>query len=124
LLTVQTMTIVHGGAPADNPIDCQEFMIVPVGAPSIAEAVRMGAEVFHALRGALKKAGYTTAVGDEGGFAPNLASTRAALDFVMAAISAADYRPGEDIYLALDVAAAEPVDDGRYHLHSRRASLT
>src|SRR5215475_12707165 len=107
LLPVPMMNIVNGGAHADNPIDFQEFMIVPVGAPSIAEAVRMGAEVFHALRGALKKAGYTTAVGDEGGFAPDLASTRAALGFVMAAIAAADYRPGEDIYLALEDGMAE-----------------
>jgi len=96
LLPVPMMNIVNGGAHADNPIDFQEFMIAPVGAPSIAEAVRMGAEVFHALRSALKQAGYTTAVGDEGGFAPDLASTRAALDFVMAAITAAGYRPGED----------------------------
>ena len=124
LLPVPMMNIVNGGAHADNPIDFQEFMIVPVGAPSIAEAVRMGAEVFHALRGALKKAGYTTAVGDEGGFAPNLASTRAALDFVMAAISAADYRPGEDIYLALDVAATELFHDGRYVLEGEKRSLT
>src|SRR5689334_23208479 len=95
LLPVPMLNIVNGGAHADNPIDFQEFMIVPVGAPSIAEAVRMGAEVFHALRSALKQAGYTTAVGDEGGFAPDLASTRAALDFVMAAITAAGYRPRE-----------------------------
>jgi enolase len=124
LLPVPMMNIVNGGAHADNPIDFQEFMIVPVGAPSIAEAVRMGAEVFHALRSALKQAGYTTAVGDEGGFAPNLASTRAALDFVMAAITAAGYRPGEDIYLALDVAATELFHDGRYILEGEKRTLT
>ena len=124
LLPVPMMNIINGGAHADNPIDFQEFMIVPVGAPSIAEAVRMGAEVFHALRSALKQAGYTTAVGDEGGFAPDLASTRAALDFVMAAITAAGYRPGEDIYLALDVAATELFHDGRYILEGEKRTLT
>ena len=124
LLPVPMMNIVNGGAHADNPIDFQEFMIVPVGAPSIAEAVRMGAEVFHALRSALKQAGYTTAVGDEGGFAPDLASTRAALDFVMAAITAAGYRPGGDIYLALDVAATELFHDGRYILEGEKRTLT
>jgi enolase len=124
LLPVPMMNIVNGGAHADNPIDFQEFMIVPVGAPSIAEAVRMGAEIFHALRSALKQAGYTTAVGDEGGFAPDLASTRAALDFVMSAIAAAGYRPGEDIYLALDVAATELFHDGRYVLEGEKRTLT
>ena len=124
LLPVPMMNIVNGGAHADNPIDFQEFMIVPVGAPSIAEAVRTGAEVFHALRSALKQAGYTTAVGDEGGFAPDLASTRAALDFVVAAITAAGYRPGEDIYLALDVAATELFHDGRYILEGEKRTLT
>ncbi len=89
------------------PIDFQEFMIAPIGAPTFTEALRMGVEVFHALKSALKDAGHTTAVGDEGGFAPNLASTRAALDFVMAAIAAAGFKPGEDVYLALDVAATE-----------------
>jgi enolase len=124
LLPVPMMNIVNGGAHADNRIDFQEFMVVPVGAPSMAEAARMGAEVFHALRSALKHAGYTTAVGDEGGFAPDLASTRAALDFVMAAITAAGYRPGEDIYLALDVAATELFHDGRYVLEGEKRSLT
>jgi enolase len=124
LLPVPMMNIVNGGAHADNPIDFQEFMIVPVGAPSIAEAVRMGAEVFHALRSALKQASYTTAVGDEGGFAPDLASTRAALDFVVAAITTAGYRPGEDIYLALDVAATELFHDGGYVLEGEKRSLT
>jgi len=124
LLPVPMMNIVNGGAHADNPIDFQEFMIVPVGAASIAEAVRMGAEVFHALRRALKVAGHTTAVGDEGGFAPNLASTNEALDFVMAAIEAAGYRPRDDMVLALDVAATELYDDGRYLLKGEKRSLT
>jgi len=124
LLPVPMMNIVNGGAHADNPIDFQEFMIVPVGAASIAEAVRMGAEVFHALRRALKDAGHTTAVGDEGGFAPNLASTNEALDFVMAAIETAGFSPGDDIVLALDVAATELYDDGRYLLQGEKRSLT
>ncbi|MGV1014696.1 MAG: phosphopyruvate hydratase, partial [Methyloceanibacter sp.] len=124
LLPVPMMNIVNGGAHADNPIDFQEFMIVPVGAANIAEAVRMGAEVFHKLRKALKDAGHTTAVGDEGGFAPNLASTREALDFVMAAIAAAGYRPGGDMMLALDVAATEIYRDGRYVLEGEKRSLT
>ena len=118
------MNIVNGGMHADNPIDFQEFMIVPVGATSIADAVRMGAEVFHALRHALKGAGHNTNVGDEGGFAPNLASTREALDFVMAAIAAAGYRPGEDVYLALDVAATELYGEDRYFLKGEKRSLT
>ena len=124
LLPVPMMNIINGGVHADNPIDFQEFMIVPVGASSIAEAVRMGAEVFHALRHALKGAGHTTAVGDEGGFAPHLASTREALDFVMRAIAAAGYTPGEDIYLALDVAATELFGEDRYFLKGEKRSLT
>ncbi|HEX7532902.1 MAG TPA: phosphopyruvate hydratase [Methyloceanibacter sp.] len=124
LLPVPMMNIINGGAHADNPIDFQEFMIVPVGASSIAEAVRMGAEVFHALRHALKGAGHTTAVGDEGGFAPNLASTREALDFVMSAIAVAGYEPGEDVYLALDVAATELFAEDRYFLKGEKRSLT
>jgi enolase len=124
LLPVPMMNIINGGVHADNPIDFQEFMIVPVGAASIADAVRMGAEVFHALRHALKGAGLTTAVGDEGGFAPNLASTREALDFVMAAIEAAGYKPGEDAYLALDVAATELFGEDRYFLKGEKRSLT
>jgi enolase len=124
LLPVPMMNIVNGGAHADNPIDFQEFMIVPVGAASIAEAVRMGAEIFHALRKALKSAGHNTAVGDEGGFAPNLASTRDALDFVMAAIREAGYSPGDDVYLALDVAATELFDKGRYALKGENRTLT
>ncbi len=124
LLPVPMMNIINGGVHADNPIDFQEFMIVPVGAASIAEAVRMGAEVFHALRHALKGAGHTTAVGDEGGFAPNLASTREALDFVMAAIEAAGYKSGQDIYIALDVAATELFGEDRYVLKGEKRSLT
>jgi enolase len=124
LLPVPMMNILNGGVHADNPIDFQEFMIVPVGAPSIAEAVRMGAEVFHALRHALKGAGHNTNVGDEGGFAPNLASTREALDFVMAAIESAGYKPGQDIYLALDVAATELFGEDRYFLKGEKRSLT
>jgi enolase len=124
LLPVPMMNIINGGAHADNPIDFQEFMIVPVGAASVADAVRMGAEVFHALRHALKGAGHTTAVGDEGGFAPNLASTREALDFVMSAIEAAGYKPGEDVYLALDVAATELYGEDRYFLKGEKRSLT
>ena len=123
LLPVPMMNIINGGVHADNPIDFQEFMIVPVGATSIAEAVRMGAEVFHALRHALKGAGHNTSVGDEGGFAPNLASTREALDFVMAAIAVAGYRPGEDVYLALDVAATELFGEDRYFLKGEKRSL-
>ncbi|ODR96363.1 enolase [Methyloceanibacter superfactus] len=124
LLPVPMMNIVNGGMHADNPIDFQEFMIVPVGAPSIAEAVRMGAEVFHALKHALHGAGLGTAVGDEGGFAPNIASTREALDFVMAAIKTAGYHPGKDIYLALDVAATEFYGEDRYFLKGEKRSLT
>jgi enolase 1/2/3 len=124
LLPVPMMNIINGGVHADNPIDFQEFMIVPVGAASIAEAVRMGAEVFHALRHALKGAGHTTAVGDEGGFAPNLASTREALDFVMAAIEATGYKSGQDIYIALDVAATELFGEDRYVLKGEKRSLT
>ncbi len=124
LLPVPMMNIVNGGMHADNPIDFQEFMIVPVGAPSIAEAVRMGAEVFHTLKKALHDAGYGTAVGDEGGFAPNIESTRAALDFVMGAITTAGYQPGKDMYLALDVAATEFFKDGSYVLAGENRTLT
>jgi enolase len=124
LLPVPMMNIINGGVHADNPIDFQEFMIVPVGASSIAEAVRMGAEVFHALKHALKDAGHNTNVGDEGGFAPNLASTRQALDFVLAAIQAAGFTPGKDVYLALDVAATELYGEGRYFLKGEKRSLT
>ena len=124
LLPVPMMNIVNGGVHADNPIDFQEFMIAPVGATSIAEAVRIGAEIFHALKHALKGAGHNTSVGDEGGFAPNLPSTREALDFVVAAIRTAGYRPGDDVYLALDVAATELYGEGRYFLKGEKRSLT
>ena len=124
LLPVPMMNIINGGAHADNPIDFQEFMIAPVGATSIAEAVRMGAEVFHALKHALKGAGHNTNVGDEGGFAPNLGSTREALDFILTAIDSAGYRPGEDVFLALDVAATELYGEDRYFLKGEKLSLT
>jgi enolase 1/2/3 len=114
VLPVPMMNIVNGGVHADNPIDFQEFMIMPVGAPSFAEALRMGAEVFHTLRAALKKAGHNTNVGDEGGFAPNLPSAEAALDLVMQAIASAGYTAGRDIVLALDPAASEFFKGGAY----------
>lgn len=116
VMPVPMMNILNGGAHADNPVDIQEFMIVPIGAPSITEAIRMGAEVFHHLKSLLKKAGHSTNVGDEGGFAPNLASTREALDYILKAIDAAGYVAGDDIALALDVAATEFFKDGKYHL--------
>lgn len=114
VLPVPMMNIINGGAHADNPIDFQEFMIMPVGAPSLAEAVRMGAEVFHTLKKALKEAGHNTNVGDEGGFAPNLPSAEAALDFVMRSIESAGFAPGEDMMLALDCASTEFFKDGSY----------
>jgi enolase len=114
ILPVPMMNIINGGAHADNPIDFQEFMIMPVGAESLAEAVRWGAEVFHTLKGALKKAGHNTNVGDEGGFAPNLPSAEAALDFVMDSIRAAGFEPGRDIVIALDCAATEFFKNGSY----------
>ncbi|RDJ24112.1 phosphopyruvate hydratase [Bosea caraganae] len=120
VLPVPMMNIVNGGAHADNPIDFQEFMIMPVGAPSFAEALRMGSEVFHTLKKALHDAGHNTNVGDEGGFAPNLKSAEAALDFVMQAVEKAGYRPGEDIALALDCAATEFFKDGAYVYEGER----
>jgi enolase len=114
VLPTPMMNIVNGGAHADNPIDFQEFMILPVGAPSFAEAVRWGAETFHALRAALKKAGHNTNVGDEGGFAPNLPSAEAALDFCLKAIEAAGFKAGDDMALALDCAASEFFKNGVY----------
>ena len=113
-LPVPMMNIINGGAHADNPIDFQEFMIMPVGAATLADAVRMGAEVFHTLKAALKKAGHNTNVGDEGGFAPDLPSAEAALDFIIKAVEQAGYRMGEDIGLALDCAATEFFRDGAY----------
>ncbi|MGH6875566.1 MAG: phosphopyruvate hydratase, partial [Aestuariivirgaceae bacterium] len=114
LLPVPLMNIINGGVHADNPIDFQEFMIVPVGASSMADAVRMGAEIFHTLKAALKRAGHYTNVGDEGGFAPNLPNAKAALDFVTRSIDQAGYRPGGNVYVALDCAATEFYRDGRY----------
>ncbi len=114
VLPVPMMNIINGGQHADNPIDVQEFMIMPVSAGNIAEAVRMGAEVFHTLKKGLSEAGLATGVGDEGGFAPNLSSTRDALDFVLRAVEKAGYRPGDDIMLALDCASTEYFRDGRY----------
>ena len=114
LLPVPMMNIINGGAHADNPIDIQEFMIMPVGAASCSEAIRMGAEVFQALKGALKDAGHNTNVGDEGGFAPGLSSADEALGFIMKSIEAAGYTPGDDIVLALDAAASEFFNDGQY----------
>jgi enolase len=108
------MNIVNGGVHADNPIDFQEFMIMPLGAPSLREAVRWGSEVFQTLKGQLKKAGHNTSVGDEGGFAPNLPSAEAALDYCVKAIETAGFKPGQDIALALDPAASEFFKDGAY----------
>jgi enolase len=122
-LPVPLMNIVNGGAHADNPIDFQEFMILPLSAPTMAEAVRMGSEVFHALRKQLKDAGHNTNVGDEGGFAPNLASADAALGFVAKAIEAAGYKPGEDVALGLDVAATELFEKGKYVLEGEGKTL-
>ena len=110
------MNILNGGAHADNPIDFQEFMVMPVGAPSFAEALRCGAEIFHTLKKGLHDAGLATAVGDEGGFAPNLASARDALDFIMTSIEQAGYTPGDDVVLALDCAATEFFSDGAYRM--------
>jgi len=116
LLPVPMMNIINGGAHADNPIDIQEFMIMPVGAATCADAIRMGAEVFHTLRSALKDAGHNTNVGDEGGFAPNLKSAEEALAFITKSIEKAGYTPGDDIVLALDCAASEFYRDGKYAL--------
>lgn len=115
-LPVPMMNILNGGKHADNNVDIQEFMVVPVGASSFTEALRMGAEVFHSLKSVLKKKGYNTAVGDEGGFAPNLSSNAEALEVIVEAIHAAGYKPGDDIKLAIDVAATELYKDGAYHL--------
>ncbi len=124
VLPVPMMNIINGGEHADNPIDFQEFMIMPVGAPSLAEAVRWGAEVFHTLKKGLHDKGLATAVGDEGGFAPNLASTRAALDFIMASIDQAGFKPGEEMVLALDCAATEFFKGGRYEISGEGLSLS
>ncbi len=115
-LPVPMMNIVNGGAHADNPIDIQEFLVMPVAAGSLRDAVRVGSEIFQTLKGELKAAGHNTNVGDEGGFAPNLASTREALDFIMRAVEKAGYKPGEEVFLALDAAATEFFADGKYNL--------
>jgi enolase len=124
VLPVPMMNIINGGAHADNPIDFQEFMILPVGAPTLAEAVRMGAEVFHTLKKALKEAGHNTNVGDEGGFAPNLPSAEAALDFIMKSIEQAGYKPGEDLVIGLDCAATEFFKNGAYHYEGTGQTLS
>ncbi|MFA8442604.1 phosphopyruvate hydratase [Yoonia sp.] len=123
-LPVPMMNIINGGEHADNPIDIQEFMIMPVAAENVREAIRMGAEVFHTLKKELSAAGHNTGIGDEGGFAPNLASTRDALDFIMTSIKKAGYEPGKDIYLALDCAATEYYKDGKYEMAGEGISLT
>jgi enolase len=115
ILPVPMMNIINGGMHADNPIDFQEFMILPVGAESIADAVRIGTEVFHTLKSGLKKAGHNTNVGDEGGFAPNLGSAVEALDFIVASIEKAGYTAGKDVYLGLDCASTEFFKDGKYN---------
>ena len=122
-LPVPMMNIINGGAHADNSVDMQEFMIVPVGAPTLAEAVRYGAEVFHALKSVLKSRGLNTAVGDEGGFAPDLASNEAAIETILLAIEKAGYKAGADIYLGLDLASSEFFKDGRYHLETEGRSF-
>jgi enolase len=124
VLPVPMMNIINGGAHADNPIDFQEFMVMPVGADTLFDAVRMGSEIFHTLKKKLHDKGLATAVGDEGGFAPNLASPADALDFIMASVEAAGYRPGEDVVLALDCAATEYYKKGNYVLEGEGRTLT
>ncbi|MGB2125548.1 phosphopyruvate hydratase [Planktomarina sp.] len=124
VLPVPMMNILNGGEHADNPIDIQEFMIMPVAAENIRDAIRMGAEVFHTLKADLIAAGLSTGIGDEGGFAPNISSSRAALDFIVQAIEKAGYKPGEDIYLALDCAASEYCKNGVYELKGEGKSLS
>ena len=123
-LPVPMMNILNGGAHADNPIDFQEFMIMPVGAETFGEGLRCGAEIFHTLKKGLHQAGLSTAVGDEGGFAPNIGSAREALDLIMKAIEQAGYKPGEDVVLALDCAATEFFRDGAYRLDGEGRSFT
>ncbi len=122
-MPVPMMNILNGGEHADNNVDIQEFMIQPVGASSFEEALRTGAEIFHALKDVLKQSGLSTSVGDEGGFAPNLASNQAALDAIMSAIELAGFKPGDDVYLALDCAASEFYRDGKYHLSGEARSF-
>jgi enolase len=124
VLPVPMMNIINGGEHADNPIDIQEFMIMPVSAANIREAVRMGSEVFHTLKKELSAAGLSTGIGDEGGFAPNLSSTRDALDFILKAVEKAGYTPGDDIMLALDCASTEYYRDGKYEMKGEGASLS
>ena len=124
VLPVPMMNIVNGGEHADNPIDFQEFMVMPVGAPTLAEAVRWGAEIFHTLKKGLHEKGLATAVGDEGGFAPNLASTRDALDFIMASVEKAGFKAGEDVVLALDCASTEFFRNGQYEISGEGLSLS
>ncbi|WP_377187212.1 phosphopyruvate hydratase [Ruegeria meonggei] len=124
VLPVPMMNIINGGEHADNPIDIQEFMIMPTSASNIREAVRMGSEVFHTLKKELSAAGLSTGIGDEGGFAPNIASTREALDFILKSIEKAGYKPGDEIHLALDCAATEYYKDGKYVLSGESKSLT
>ena len=124
VLPVPMMNIINGGEHADNPIDVQEFMVMPVGAESFSEALRCGAEIFHALKGKLKADGHNTNVGDEGGFAPNLDGSKHALDYIMAAIEAAGYTPGKDVFLAMDVASTEFYKNGKYELKGEGKSLT
>ena len=124
VLPVPMMNIINGGEHADNPIDFQEFMIMPVGAESIADAVRIGSEIFHTLKKGLHDKGLATSVGDEGGFAPNIASTRDALDFIMLSIEKAGYKPGDDVVLALDCAATEFFKNGKYEISGEGLSLS
>ncbi|APX24783.1 MAG: phosphopyruvate hydratase [Rhodobacteraceae bacterium] len=124
VLPVPMMNIINGGEHADNPIDIQEFMIMPVSAPNIRDAVRMGSEVFHTLKKELSAAGMSTGLGDEGGFAPELGGTREALDFILKSIEKAGYKPGEDIYLALDAASTEYFKDGKYEMKGEGLSLS
>lgn len=124
VLPVPMMNIINGGEHADNPIDIQEFMIMPVSAPNVREAVRMGSEIFHTLKKELTEAGMSTGLGDEGGFAPNLGSTRDALDFILKSVEKAGYTPGDDIMLALDCAATEYYEGGKYEMKGEGASLS
>ncbi len=124
VLPVPMMNIINGGEHADNPIDIQEFMVVPVAAENIADAIRIGSEIFHTLKAELSAAGHNTGIGDEGGFAPNLSSTTDALDFIMKSIEKAGYTPGEDVYLALDCASSEYYEDGVYNMKGEGKKLT
>jgi enolase len=124
VLPVPMMNILNGGAHADNPIDFQEFMVMPVGAPTFSEALRCGTEIFHSLKSALSKAGLATSVGDEGGFAPNIASAREALDFILRSVESAGYKAGSDVVLALDCASTEFFKNGKYELEGEGRSLS